>query len=102
VPVDVFSVPGPGAGETARLISYGSRNDRLLGLAALLRPEAGGLSMTILTVPARTVVRASNGRMPAIIGDGDLDLWLDDTTLVAKALALLDVDHDERLVERIF
>lgn len=99
VPADTFSeqVAGPGGAEAA---AYAANDGRLLGLAGMLRPEASGLSVAILTVPALPVVRSINRRMPAILFEDDYATWMDDTTTVADALALIRHSHDDRLVER--
>ena len=100
VPVDLFHEHGSSPDGGTRQLSYAAADGRVLGLAAMLRPQASGLAVTILTKPASGVVRSANGRMPVIVAEEDYDVWLDDTTPPATALALLGRDHGITLVER--
>ncbi len=102
VPVDVFYEQGLGPDGDIVRSSYGSYDGSMLGLAALIRPEGAGLSVTILTIPAGVTVGSANGRMPAIVGEDDYDLWLDDTTHAKAAINLIRLPRDDLLVERPF
>lgn len=98
VPADVvYQQVASGQGPVA--VGYVGKNQRMLGLAGMLRPEAIGLSVTLLTVPATAAVRSLNGRMPVVLCEEDYALWMDDTTSVIDALGLTRHARDDLLAE---
>jgi putative SOS response-associated peptidase YedK len=76
VPADGF-YEWQGPKGTRRPVWLRRRDGRPLLFAALLQPTPGGLpEFAIITVEANADVRRIHDRMPALLGDGELDAWL--------------------------